>query len=244
MEFSRTRSQRIIDRCLIHSKEDRSVSLGFISELTDPEVPKALEQAAQVVIEHLCVLRGGGLILSAMDGRLLVDWLDAGISPALIGTALERVAEKRRKRRVKAPLSLRSCRAEVKRLSKRQPAHHFSEAELAAPFKPMDRSIEAEPLATLVQRAVADLGRLAGGDLEERAERAMRVVRAFHRDAWEASTHEHDVLLAVAAEELDGLRESMDAVRWAAALESVARDILRKRYPMLSAASVWDRLHL
>ena len=215
---------------------------GLISDLTEPDIPPALEAAAQTVIDHLCALRGGGLLLSAMDGRLLVEWLDAGVQPALIVTALERVAARRRSRRVKAPLSLNSCKGEVKKLRKKCVGGRVSAAHLTPPVKEMATTLRGDPLAALAMTALHALDAVQAGVAEERAEAALTIVRQFHREAWDASAAEHNALRAMAAEELVELREKMDAIAWDTALESVARDTLRQRYPMLSAAAVWDRL--
>ena len=215
---------------------------GLISDLTEPDIPVALEAAAQTVIDHLCALRGGGLLLSAMDGRLLVEWLDAGVQPALIVTALERVAERRRRRRVKAPLSLKSCKGEVKKLRKKGLGGRMSAGHLTPPSDETSSALRGDPLASLANAALEALDALPTGAAEERAEAALAIVRRFHLDAWEASTAEHPALRALAETELTELREKMDAVAWDAAVESVARDTLRQRYPMLSAGAVWDRL--
>jgi len=218
------------------------VTRGLISDLTEPDIPLALEAAAQTVIDHLCALRGGGLLLSAMDGRLLVEWLDAGVQPALIVTALERVAERRRRRRVKAPLSLKSCKGEVKKLRKKCVGGRVSGAHLTPPVQETAAALRGDPLAALAMAAVGALDALPAGVAEERAEAALTIVRQFHLDAWDASAREHNALRAMAEAELTELREKMDAVAWDSAVESVARDTLRRRYPMLSAAAVWDRL--
>ena len=216
---------------------------GLITDLTEPDIPMSLQVAAQSVIDHLCALRGGGLLLSAMDGRLLIEWLDQGVQPALIMTALERVAERRRARRVKAPLSLRSCKGEVKKLRKKSLAGHLSAAHLTPPAEETTVALSGDPLAALAKAALEALDRLPSGAVEERSELALQIVRQFHLDAWQASTAQHVELRAAAETELHELRDKMDPVAWDAAVESVARDTLRRRYPMLSAAAVWDRLH-
>ncbi len=206
-------------------------------------VPEQLREPARAVIEHLAALRGGGLFLSGVDGVLLVDWLESGVSPALIAVALEKAAERRRMRRVKSRLSLKACKAEVKRLRKaglpQAPA-----GPLASPVvrrEPAPAGLEA--LVTLVTRAEAELAELPGGDPASVADRAMAVVRRFHAAAWEAAAPEHAALKEQAAGELAEFRASMDPAHFDEAVEEAARDLLRQRFPQLSAVAVWDRLN-
>jgi hypothetical protein len=206
-------------------------------------VPEHLRDAAQAVIEHLVALRGGGLLLSGVDGALLVDWLESGVSPALIALALERVADRRRKRRVKSRLSLRACKTEVKRLGSK--GLSASPAALpAAPVAPPAPSTSGGgALEALEVEALAALDALPGGDTATVAEAAMAVVRRFHSRAWAAAEPEHGALKEQAAEELVDFRAGMDPLHWEEAVEEAARDLLRQRFPRLSAVAVWDRLH-
>ncbi len=207
--------------------------------MANEEVPEALREAVDQVSEHLCALRGGGAFLSSVDGLLLVDWLQAGIPTAVISVALERVAERRRRRRVKAPLALRSCKAEVKRLWARG-----LPTGAAAPAPPSAPDSEgADPLFLLQQQALSRLDALPAGQPELRAERAMAIVRGFHLQAWELAKDQHEALREQAAVDLQDLREGFEPGQWQAALDEVARDLLRQRYPRLSAVAVWDRLH-
>jgi hypothetical protein len=203
-------------------------------------VPEHLRESARAVVEHLSALRGGGLFLSGVDGVLLVDWLDSGVPPALIVVALEKSAERRRKRRVKSRLSLRSCKGEVKRLLRERPAS-ASAAPVAGPA-PTPAVLDGD-LAQLEAQANAALEALPGGDPATVSELAMAVVRRFHEQAWLAAEAEHPALKARAVDELADLRDAMDPVHWDEAVEEAARDILRQRYPRLSAVAVWDRLH-
>ncbi|MBN1335669.1 MAG: hypothetical protein JXB39_06885 [Deltaproteobacteria bacterium] len=200
------------------------------------DLPPGLRQAADRVVEHLCVLRGGGPFLSSVDARLLVGWLNEGVGPGLICTALERVAERRRRRRVKAPLALRSCRSEVTRLRAGVSDPRVPPAVREGASLPVKGD-----LADLARATLEALDRLSGGR-EARAEAAIDLVRRFHAAAWDAASSEHGALRATAAAELATFRQDMDPVEWEASVEEVARDLLRQRFPLLSASAVWDRL--
>ena len=143
---------------------------------------------------------------------------------------------------MKAPLSLRSCKGEVKKLRKKCRGRRISGGHLTPPVEETSSVLRGDPLASLAMTALEKLDALPVGAAEERAEAALAIVRGFHLDAWEAAVGEHSALRALAEAELTELRQKMDAVAWDTAVESVARDTLRRRYPMLSAAAVWDRL--
>lgn len=206
-------------------------------------VPEHLRESALAVVDHLSSLRGGGLFLSGVDGVLLVDWLESGVPPALIAVALERVAERRRKRRVKSRLSLGSCKGEVKRLCKRglptSLAGPPASPAVQVPVVPAG-SPELEQLAASAQR---ELDGLPGGDAATVSDLAMAIVRRFHEACWLAAQDEHPALREAAAAELTDFQGSMDPTHWAEAVEEAARDLLRQRFPRLSAVAVWDRLH-
>ena len=73
------------------------------------------EQDAEIVRAYLVELRGGAPFLSSRDGRLLLVWMDSDVPVALICQALDVAARRRRKRRVKTPLSLRNAETAVKK---------------------------------------------------------------------------------------------------------------------------------
>ncbi len=203
-------------------------------------VPEHIQESARAVAEHLFALRGGGLFLSGVDGVLLVEWLESGIPPAVIAVALEQAATRRRKRRVKSRLSLRACKGEVKRLWRRG-LPHAPAALQAGPVAEIPA--EAPALDALAARAEAALGRLRAGDPATVADQAMGIVRRFHEAAWEAARAERPALKEQAAQELADFQDTMDPTHWDEAVEEAARDLLRQRFPRLSAVAVWDRLH-
>ncbi len=71
----------------------------------------------------------------------------------------------------------------------------------------------------------------------------MAIIRGFHKDLWQAARSERAQLFRLAQEDLAPLKDAMESARWQEMLEEVARDLLRQRYPDLSATAVWDRLH-
>jgi len=137
---------------------------------------------------------------------------------------------------VKTHLALRSCRAEVTRLRSGSPRPAVGPVALPAVGPPPDGD-----LAALARAALDALDRLSG-PREDRIEEAIGVVRRFHAAAWETAAAEHPALRAAAAAELAPFRPAMDPIAWEAAVEEAARDLLRQRFPLLSASAVWDRL--
>jgi hypothetical protein len=203
-------------------------------------VPEQLREPARAVVEHLAALRGGGLFLSGVDGVLLVGWLESGVPASVIAVALEKAAERRRKRRVKSRLSLKACKGEVKRLWKSGLPQ--SSAGPAPSPEPLPAPAAGD-LEALAAQAEAELEALPGGDPASVADRAMAVVRRFHEAAWEAAEAERPALLEQAAGELEEFRASMEPLHFDQAVEEAARDLLRQRFPRLSAVAVWDRLN-
>ncbi len=200
---------------------------------TEQERLDRLQQAAEEVRSHLVVLRGGAPFLSPLDGRLLLEWLEAGIGVPAILRALEHAALKRREKRVRAPLSLRSVRSRVKKA--RQPVlPEHPDSGLSTLVEALRG--EADPL---VRQAAEELAGLRGSG-DGLARQALAVVRRYHQAAWDQADRES--LLAVATEDLQDLRDKLDDKQWTAALEEVARDKLRARQPLLSATAIWDSL--
>ena len=78
--------------------------------------------------------------------------------------------------------------------------------------------------------------------VEEQASKAIRACRRFHEGIWLLLTDQHGEMLEAAAAELDALRSVLRENAWQAAVEEVARDRLRARFPLISAQEVWDRL--
>lgn len=205
---------------------------------TEAMVVVSAEDAARAeeVRAWLVQLRGGAPFLSAADGKLLVDWLDAKIPVPTILHGIELVAERRRARRTRTPFSLSSCRATIEKLA-RVGGGWRSPADLVLALSP------AEPNA-LVAQALLELSVITGDDPEARARSACAVLRRFHARAWEGLGEERATLLAEAAEDLVTLQTLLGHDGFERACEEHARDRVRARYPTLSATRVWEEFGL
>ncbi|MDP6933046.1 MAG: hypothetical protein QGG40_09025 [Myxococcota bacterium] len=218
---------------------------------------------AEEIRAYLVSLRGGAPFLSSADSRLLLAWLESGVGLPLILTCLDRVAERRRARRVRARLSLHACRGEIKRALKRGERLGGSEQSMSRP-EPETRErasspglcslaeeigaldwpeVLVEPRQTLVHELLALAGR-AQEDLEQTAGAAIGACRRFQEQAWERLSHERPALLEQARGEIVDLRDALGEERFEQAVEEVARDRLRARFPQVSAGTVWDRLQV
>lgn len=227
----------------------------------------ALTEEAEEVRAFLVMLRGGAPFLSGADGRLLVEWLDAGVPATTILLALEAAAARRAKRPARARMSLSACKSELKRLLKRR-GERLPEAAPPAPFagpaqawpalQRLAADVAAMPVAPALVEArahlVAALERLGAGlgvdgaplpldpTGELVARGAIAACRAFHDAAWTAAEGERAGLMEAARADLASLAEVLPEDAFLAAAEEVARDRLRARTPLVSASVVWDRL--
>ena len=68
---------------------------------------------AEQVRAYLVHVRGGAPFLSGADGRLLLSWLEAGISVPKILVAIDKTAARRRAKRSRSRLTLNACRKSV-----------------------------------------------------------------------------------------------------------------------------------
>lgn len=213
-----------------------------------------LAEAAEEVRAALVALRGGAPFLSGADGRLLVEWLEAGVPVAAILAALDHAAARRAKRPARTRLGLHSCRGEVAKLvgalqvaapapmpagPVRWPGLASLAEELAAMEVPQPLMEAREALA----QAVAGLSRGASGDEAEGVARAaMAACRAFQEAAWAALGEGRQEVLAAAATELSALAGVLSPGAFDAAVEELARDRVRAATPLVSARVVWDRM--
>jgi hypothetical protein len=212
------------------------------------EVPEAYQRAAEEVRAHLVALRGGAPFLSPDDARLLVDWLDQGISVALILRALERAAESRRKRRSRIPLSLRHAKRHLGKATRGR----LTAVDLAAlvqdhPLTPLVDALRAasreDSRAEAVISLAAGLHALPADDAETLLRGALAEVRRFFTHAWETLDEVDRGRRLEQAREAYADAEGIDEATLLAAIEEHARDGLRRDYPLLTAATLWDLVH-
>jgi hypothetical protein len=194
---------------------------------------------AEEVRAWLVQLRGGAPFLSAADGKLLADWLDARVPVLTILHGIEVVAERRRAKRTRTPFTLVSCRTTVEKLSKRAQAWRVP-TDLRGALAPATGTSGADARVDTV------LGQLAAldGEAPERARQACALLRAFHADVWDSLGDEQAALLTEAAADLADLGALLGEEAFARACEEHARDRVRARYPTLSATRVWEEFGL
>jgi len=208
-------------------------------------------EKAEAVRAYLVAVRGGAPFLSAADGRLLVRWIEQGISVARILAAVDEVAEKRRKKMTRGRLTLTACRRSIEGRKKKSVEQSDSnEGKSNAPtvdFSPyidaLQGMVVTSRLTAAHTRLIADMTALSNtADPERAATEAVSACRAFQETAWRSSQSEHQDLRAQALEELAALRTVLSTEALEAAIDEVARDIVRRRFPLVSAREVWDRV--
>jgi hypothetical protein len=231
----------------------------------DPSTEE-LGPLAKEIRAYLVEVRGGAPFLSGADAHLLVHWLESSVPVPLILACIDRVAARRRKKRVRSRLTLKACRGEVNRALKKQAARHTSgvlpspeavpsgaqmpEAspehsrellDLVAELDGVDVEPELQELWSVLRHALTELA-APGLSIEERTTRVMGAVRIFHRDAWDAMSAFHEELREAAREELGPLEGAVSERIFLELLEEAARDQLRRRFVLVSADRLWDRL--
>jgi hypothetical protein len=209
------------------------------------------QEKAESVRAYLVAIRGGAPFLSAADGRLLVKWIEQGISVARILAAVDEVAEKRRKKMTRGRLTLTACRRSIEGGKKKNPAHESTNQppanSVTVDFSDYINALNSGEVppelsgaqSTLIKRLDA-LSKTANP--EQAATEAVAACRTFQETAWKMAQAEHQDLRAQALEELAALRNVLSAEALEAAIEEVARDIVRRRFPLVSAREVWDRV--
>jgi hypothetical protein len=152
----------------------------------------------------------------------------------MILRALEDAAERRQKRRVKAPLSLQAAKVSLKALRAAPPA---------PPPPPEAWARYVEALAAQGDPLYAEAARRLGtlhGEGDALARQAIEVCRALWAEAWERA--EPAPLRAQAITELGDHLDGLDEPERERVIEEVARAVHRRAWPMLSAGKIWDSL--
>ena len=210
-----------------------------------------MSEHAEDVRAYLVNLRGGAPFLSGADSQLLHGWLTDGVPVAVILASLDKVALRRRLRRTRGRMTLQSCRGEVRRMMGRaKPARPRARRTLQGGLGRLADQIGVlsvppllAPLRDVLAEELAILDLEGPPALEERARQAISACRRFHEAVWDAIGEQRPALLADAEVELDALRGLLKGAAWEAAVEEVARDRVRARFPLVSAQVIWDRLH-
>lgn len=183
--------------------------------------------------------------MSSADARLLVRWLDAGVPVPAILAGIERAAEVRRARRSRLPLTL----GQAKRYIEGAPA--VARAAAAPPPTPgrpfaavaasLREQVAADPGGVWLAELAVRLDAIEGDDAETVLRAALAEVRWFLEAVWDGLGDEgRAARLAAASAELADL--GLDEADLARAAEALARDDLRRGYPSLTMASLWERL--
>jgi hypothetical protein len=202
---------------------------------------------AEEVRAYVVSVRGGAPFLSAADGRLLVRWLESGISVARILAAVDEVAIKRRKKRARGLLTLSTCRRIVEGKKSRSPTQKLPNASSDHQLNDYVQALKAMSVSPSMRegldRLIKAIELAARADnSEQMGMKAIAAIRAFHENAWDTAHNKQAEYRAQARDELGALSTVLSDDAFEAAVEEVARDIVRREYPLVSAAAVWDRL--
>lgn len=214
-------------------------------------IPPQHQEKAEEIRAYLVHVRGGAPFLSGADCRLLTTWLDDNVSVLAITTAIDRVAEKRRAKRVRSRLSLNNCKGTLKRvLGKKtkptkalKPIVHIGLHGLAQRIQELILSDHLTPYQNIL---VEKLTQLSQEDIpmQEKADKAIGFCRIFHEKVWENHVDHHEDLRTEAEKELESLRPLLGTQHWREMVEEVMRDKIRSKYPLISAQSIWNAINL
>lgn len=209
--------------------------------------PESHTTSAETISEYLITLRGGAPFLSGADCRLLVQWLDEEIPTPAILSALERVALRRRAKRVRTRLSLNATKGELKKLlgKKTIPPKPQTSEHIFSPLRQriLDSLDESSPFCALQKSIAQQLLEIDPTTHDNmKADQAISLISSFHQHVWEESEEERPLLLDKAEEEIAAMRSMIPTSRWNELVEEIARDQLRSRFPLFSAQMVWDSL--
>ena len=134
---------------------------------------------------YVVAARGGAPFLSAADGRLLVRWLESGISVARILAAVDEVAEKRRKKRTRGRLTLSACKAALRAGSQARPQSPVPGASLSTYTAALREMTVCSTLEGERQRLIRRIEGIDGAlGPEHLATEAVVAVRSFQEAAW------------------------------------------------------------
>ena len=215
------------------------------------DIPEHHQEKAENIRAYLVLVRGGAPFLSGADSTLLIRWLDEDISIAAITTAIDRVAARRRAKRVRSRMSLNVCKGELKKIlgHKTKTPKNLKEIKnvgldgLVESIRSLHVPKELLALKTELCRKLSALSK-EEGPTEPIANKAIQACRDFHEKAWLQSTEQHEKLQIQSEEELSSLQNLLGAQHWREMVEEVMRDKLRSQFPLISAQSIWNAINL
>jgi len=199
---------------------------------------------AEEVRAYVVATRGGAPFLSAADGRLLVGWLESGISVARILAAVDDVAEKRRKKRTRGRLTLSACKRSIEgKSAQTRPNTPTPSASLSVYITALREMTVHSGLENDHQRLINRIETIDSSlGPEHLATEAVVAVRHFQEAAWARAQPHLESIRQEAAQELTALQGVLTPQAMATAIEEVCRDIVRRQTPLVSASAVWDRV--
>ena len=226
---------------------------GFIPTPFD-DIPLEHRQAAEQVASYLVNVRGGALFLSGADVRLLAQWLEESIPVPAILCAIDKVADKRRAKRVKTRLSLNRCKSTLMKLVYKKTSSDITEIPEATTYaealKQWSLAIRnawnSDSVLINEQRSFANRLEHAGRQKwsrEELAEHVIAWINDFQDDAWGQYGSAQMDWIDDAEIELQHLKRLLTGHRWVESVEEVARDRMRQYFPLIQAQELWNRLN-
>ena len=237
-------------------------------EFLPKNIPEHYQSTAESIREYLVSVRGGAPFLSSTDGQILVEWLDASISPAIICTVIDKVALRRRKKRVKSRLTLHVCRGELNKMFKKEQRRsqnltgsnegtnedtsfdRLKSKILAEPLPVSIHPLRTKLIASIYNVYQVHLSNSDNFDLQDRKKRiggqlqsTIKLLSEIHQKIYRETINEHEELYFQAELELTSLRSILPPIQWRDAVDEVIRDKLRQRYPSLRVGVVWDMIN-
>ena len=214
-------------------------------------IPEHHQEKAEEIRAYLILVRGGAPFLSGADCPLLVKWLDEEISIAAITTAIDRVAARRRAKRVRSRMSLNVCKGELNKILGQKtktpralkPIKNIGLEGLSQSIRRLAVPQSLFPSKTKLVQTFVQLSQKDYTD-EALAEAAIQACRGFHEEAWRLCEDQHEALHQQSEEELSSLRNLLGEQHWREMVEEVMRDKLRSQFPLISAQSIWNAINL
>jgi len=218
-----------------------------LDHLLHIDVTEDLKDNAETIRAYLSAARDGAIFLSAADAALLVQWLESGLPPAAIMTAIDRVAKRRQAKISRRRFTLKACQGELNKLLKINEKKPETKSEhglhgLISQIRSMEIPTQLRPAKMSL---INDLKSIAssGKKREEMATTAINSTRLFQDHAWEKAQNNAEDLLIAAETELEPLKEMLGIPLYREALTEHMRNAVRSRYPLCTAQAVWTAMN-